>query len=1176
MSNHDRPSYQRPTISRSSPSVTPTRRTPGNVPLVRGLSPVRSPYCGRTQEIESPRSHDNPLFRSQTSDVGERRSSVRPVGDTGFAKATNSSKENSEIEEPWKVHVEKVQFGSRQGCTTPGKTSRLAPMQFTTPPKPLVKRKILTESNRDVSKPLSCSTPRRREEKLRIPMENVTSTVAEDGFRSDVQIKSSDPSIKESCEQQPAMASIEELQQRIQKFLKTEIPVLPVRNENDSVGGFSGGFGEENTVLTAENGVAYHQPFSPYSQPPELPRTRTRSPSPGAREVVEEESITQIYDRSPVPMMEKSMTPASYDSKTNYLSPRPQFLRYRPQKRLEMLRRSAEFLNLNLDSLPTDSSADSGENELEADSPTSSVKLESEGEQLIFSSKEESEADSVVESAGVELVTCANDLTESRCLAADSLTPPSDEARDDTGECIWDSCQVKEELRVEHAGVHTPPSHDAGGEIGECHSEECKVELREVQTPGNEKNSPDISGSSTLTSEIGEIIELVHDASEVDSVPPERDLLQESKEESNAEEIELPEVEEITSLHVRILSSFACAFIVAAFILLVLLSSGSPGLLPKSFHQNEIAAFWRTSEYAAPVRMFLESVECLWKETPGLYGYPVNQLYMETLGTNLQDARKAIAGLDSEYAVNFINELYSTSAAYVAPFSAYVTQTYLDVRKWLSEAADSYISRAPDVEEWAWIPEYDFVMAKDVFDWTEAYETILAKVESSEVKSIFQSHVESNGAKSVHEYIEEISLEDDLDATSIAPESEAVSVDTQLEHGASVLLVPVIEFQNNQFTLSPDNERDSGEVEEQTLLESENQDEFFGSSSLAVGGAMDDTVVSSPAETPSVIPPTVVPSEGGSLATCREEFGDVDSSRVDESDDVAAASWNSQRSEVQSINPVENTVDPADSVKDLPQQRSQESPSTETENLNLLPIEDAMRPEGSSESILSSTMVADNEPELSSVTLQPGSSYPLYPAVLTASVASLLVASVLAAMLLKPARRSISRILRLTKDDTWEKKSMKAARMTKGKLPREPQRSFKTSTNSQILDSASNSLPEDSALHATLTSDYAEHLSTSIFSSEKQYSQPAIDKSAFLSPERSSKPLTDNSSFLNPEVEVLEDSSLGRFTALVPVVHNEGTEKEEVKLTPVRRSSRIRSRLQSPCITTLSHFSYSP
>ncbi|KAL3691582.1 hypothetical protein R1sor_005233 [Riccia sorocarpa] len=1201
MSFQERPSYQRPTISSSLPSVTPAKRTPGSVPLVRGLSPVRSPYYGRAQEVDAQRSHDNPLFRNRASDANERRSGLSAV-DTSPLRTAKCLKENAEVEEPWKVHVEKVQTVPKQGCTTPGKTSRLGAMPFTTPPKPIAKRKILSESNRDVSKPLSFSASRKGDEITSVEesqiaaapaakVAKVASPLVEKGARKDADRRLSELNTNKPDEQHSTMASIEELQQRIQKFLNTETrvetPVLPLqRNESPE-------------RRSGENGTATYQPaFSSYSPRPELPRSRTRSSSPTSVEVGEEELNVRMHDRSPVRTMEKATTPSGYDPKTNYLSPRPQFLRYRPQKRLEMLRNSAEYLNLDLDSSPTDSSANSANNEVQPDSPTSSIKLESEMKS--FSSEEEGGVYHFVANfSKVELETeSINMSTESRPL--------------------------------EYSEVSTLRSRDAEEDIVEYHSEEyqvelreeneawdCRMKLREEHSPRNEVNATvSISVTSTLTCESHEISEShehapeshtlqesktglvlpdhsaapecatvevskgepTHDAPQVNpSTTPDGDTVQESIGELDVEDIDLPEIEEIRSLSGRIFRTLACVFVVLGFTLLALCASGSPGLLPESLCHNEVAEFWRTSEYTAPVRTFLGSVEGLWKEPTGFSAYPVEQRHMEILGTKLQDVRNAMADFDSQKAIDLIGHLYSTSAAYVAPLSGYITRTYLHVRKWLSDAAEAHPSRATETEEWGWVPEYDFIVAKDVPDWADAYETILAIVDSWEVKSIFQSYIDSNRAQGVHEFIDESSVDADLDETSISPDTEPSSVEIQLaDYTSSTLPLPVevSESPNIQFTHS-DIERDSVGVKEEELLESEDQDELFGSSASAVEVAVDDTVVPLPSEATSVEPPTVILSEGGSVASFRGEIADVGSGgRVEGSEDAADLSWNSVESGVHRVDPVEEGVHAADLVQYSPEQQL-ESLSSETA------IEDTLGPDetSSSESILPNTMVGDTEAEASAVSLQPKFSYVMSPAVLTASVASLLVASAIAVVLLKPAQKSVSRVLRKRKGDAWEKHlkpiDANGARATKGKLPRKPQRTFKIATNSQPLDSGSNPLPGDYGAHATMPSDYAEQFSTPLLFSEKAYSKTPVDRSAYLSPEKSSRPLTDNSSFLSPDIEVVEDSSLGRFTALVPVVHNEGTEKQEVKLTPVRRSSRIRSRLQSPS-HTLSHFSYSP
>ncbi|KAL3694375.1 hypothetical protein R1sor_008026 [Riccia sorocarpa] len=82
----------------------------------------------------------------------------------------------------------------------------------------------------------------------------------------------------------------------------------------------------------------------------------------------------------------------------------------------------------------------------------------------------------------------------------------------------------------------------------------------------------------------------------------------------------------------------------------------------------------------------------------------------------------------------------------------------------------------------------------------------------------------------------------------------------------------------------------------------------------------------------------------------------------------------------------------------------------------------------------------------------------------------------------------------------------------------------------------------------------------SVLSEEMNREIPEVSsQDAFLTPARSSEPLAEKNIFLTPQTKIMEDSSsLGRFTAFVPIVRKKGTEKEEV-LTPVRRFRQERA-----------------
>ncbi|KAG6557869.1 hypothetical protein Mapa_000637 [Marchantia paleacea] len=1088
MSYPERPSYQKPTKSSSSPSVTPVRRNPGgNVPLVRGLSPVRSPYYGRAQELETQRSHNNPLYSNHSTDGGDRRT-LRPVVDNASTKTVKDLKENFETEEPWKVHVEKGQYGGKPTCTTPGKTSRVATMQFTTPPKPVVKRKILSENNRDAAaKPMASS---RRGEDSRVEK---TSTRSHEGSRVEAEKRSSETSSDESDEHQAPMVSIEELQKRIQRFLQTEgspldAPVSPVQC-TESIRRFSGVVCGESPESTVDDvGASYHPVFSPYSPRPEFLRARTRSPSPAPLEAEEEGSLT--HGQSPIPTLEKSTTPTSYDPKNNFLSPRPQYLRYRPLRRLELLRRSADaLLDLDLDSPATD---------------------------------------------------------------ADSVRVGSEKGTNESQEI------QSEELLSVAFEVLEPSTQDAEEDIVKCKPEDRQLELDEgIPTECDAKPTQSLSENSNLTFEIGE--SCVRDSSQVDCAESKNAVLK-SEEDVDEEETEILDIEHPRSLPYRVFRTSISLVTVIGLVLLVLAASGSPGMLPKSLHHNELSAFWRTSEQLAPVRKFLQSVEGLWKEGPGVLGYPVNQHYMEGLRVNLQEVAKAVTSFDAQDASNAAMHQYAVSTLYAAPLASFVLRTYSNVKKWVLDCAESYISRAPDVDEWDWVPDYDFVVAKDVFDWAEGYKAIMAKIDSWEIKSIFQSYIDTGGAKSIEELISEKSLESDLDVVkSIISESRSPRPEVHLADLGSDFPSVESESPNNQFTHEPDEEAGSGEAGGQVLLESLDQENTLEGAKL----------------------PTVILGQEESSASSGSQI-EVIESQVDEHDEAALTSLTSNESGsdmIASFDKVENP--PADLSQHASEQLPQEASFGEKQDSGLLSPQDSVDPKDtrSQESAPKSTMLVDSEPNLSSSSVLPRFRLAMGPAVLAAALTSVILATVIAMILTGPGRKYTSHLMRRTREGAQIKQGSIAsntAQTLRGKLPRKPQRTFKTISNSHPEDPGSNYMPADSPAPTQLSSEYIEHFSTPHLVSEKAYSTSATDRNSFMSPERSFKQVSDKDSFMTPEIEVLEDSALGRFTALVPVVHNEGTEKEEVKLTPVRRSSRIRSRLQSPCSSTLSHFSYSP
>ncbi|BBN13849.1 hypothetical protein MPTK1_6g06930 [Marchantia polymorpha subsp. ruderalis] len=1097
MSYPERPSYQKPTKSSSSPSVTPVRRNPGgNVPLVRGLSPVRSPYYGRVQELETQRSHNNPLYSNHSTDGGhgDRRTS-RAVVDNASTKIVKDLKENFETEEPWKVHVEKGQYGGKPTCTTPGKTSRVAAMQFTTPPKPIVKRKILSEHNRDAAsaaaKPLGSS---RRGEDSRVEK---TATRSHDGSRVESEKRSSETSSDESDEHHHApMVSIEELQKRIQRFLQTEgspldAPVSPVQC-TESIRRFSGVVCGESPEPGVEDVVtSYHPVFSPYSPRPEFLRARTRSPSPAPMEAEEDGSLT--HDQSPIPTLEKSTTPTSYDPKNNFLSPRPQYLRYRPLRRLELLRRSADaLLDLDLDSPATDAD---------------SVRVESE-----------------------------KGTNESQEIQSEELLPSV------------------------ASDVLEPSTQDAETDIVKCKTEERQLELDEgISAECEAKSAHSVSELSNLTFEIGE--SCAHDSSHADCAESEN-AVPEAEEDVDAEETEILDTEHPISLASRVFKTSISLITVIGLILLVLAASGSPGMLPESLHHNELSGFWRTSEQLAPVRKFLQSVEGLWKDGSGVLDYPVNQPYMEGLRVNLQEVAKAVTSFDAQDASNAAMHLYAVSTSYTAPVASSVLRTSSNVKKWVMDCAESYISRAPDVDEWDWVPDYDFVVAKDVFDWAEGYKAIMAKVDSWEIKSIFQSYIDTRGAKSIEELISENSLESDLDVVkSIISESKSPRPEVHLADLVSD--VPSLESEsespNIQFTQEPDEEAGSGEAGEQVLLESLDQENTLEGAELT----------------------TVILGQEGSAASSGSQIEGIEN-QVDELDEAALTSLSSNESGadmIASFDQVETSH--ADLSQHASEHLPQEASLGEKQDSGLPSPKDSVDPQDtrSQESAPEPTMLVDGEPKLSSSSVVPSFRLAMNPAVLAAAVTSVILATVIAIIFTGPGRKYTSLLMRRTREVAQIKQRSIASntgQISRGKLPRTTQRTFNTMSDPHPVDAGTNYMPADSPLPTQLSSEYIEQFSTPHLFVEKASSTSAKDRNSFMSPERSFKQVSDKDSFMTPEVEVLEDSALGRFTALVPVIHNEGTEKEEVKLTPVRRSSRIRSRLQSPCSSTLSHFSYSP
>ncbi|KAL3691867.1 hypothetical protein R1sor_005518 [Riccia sorocarpa] len=132
-----------------------------------------------------------------------------------------------------------------------------------------------------------------------------------------------------------------------------------------------------------------------------------------------------------------------------------------------------------------------------------------------------------------------------------------------------------------------------------------------------------------------------------------------------------------------------------------------------------------------------------------------------------------------------------------------------------------------------------------------------------------------------------------------------------------------------------------------------------------------------------------------------------------------------------------------------------------------------------------------------------------------------------------------------------------------------------TATSSRSPDNKSSFQSGDHAANITSASQCAEQLLKLHISSKEIQGHTETHRGVFLTPARSSKPLTEKNIFLTPQPKITEDSSLGRFTAFVPIVRKKGTEKEEV-LTPVRRSARIRSRYQAHSNQTPSRLMYTP
>ncbi|CAM6090093.1 unnamed protein product [Calypogeia fissa] len=1273
MSLPNRPSYQKPTKSSSSSSSSSASSASGGgggggggalgarwngnysagVSPVRGLSPVRGTFHGVVgrQEVDLARSHTNPLFNSRTSDIG-RGGGLH----TTPTKACKECKENREkLQEPWKV--------STVDCTSPfsGKTSsnpttptgksmrNTATMRFTTPPKPVVKRKILAE-NREFTT-TTCPPTRMKEETKpkvvaaaatppapRIAVADPPILVAIPQFSNDESLSrgesevlstssalSPEPTREDQDPSKPKspLVSIEELQKRIQKFLQDEgatnsaaataaagsasaavgsVPMMmcsPRQSTESlrmSLSGTSSftvaGCGEEMSNSSCSlKGFVEDAPFQPVVAPysprpgPEFSRAR-KSPSMEGNVVSphrgEADSLIQEKTTSTTPN-------SAYDPKNNFLSPRPQFLRYRPLRRLELLRKSVEGTlgDLDLESPATDADSSRIGSEKDVD---------------------EKEVD-YCESQDV-----SQQEVESLKSASSSSSLESPPPR----------CRVSSYELFKSASV----GKEGNGEI---------VQL-------STRENPEQQQSSSISSM---------------QPPPEAESASGSDASFNDSKLKGEEDGEDLNDHSSTTWYYnACGiFTIFAFAALLVIASGSPALLPTSLHQNHISHLWKTSKVTQPIRQFLQTTEGLWAESPHLGGgFSISTPDIVRVGwlhvySSIQSHVDLVKVVENGKVVgSFCMEFCMECGAKLGRFMRIL---YTNLKASLDTEMEFNSSRnGQDVNEWGWVPDYEFVVPHDMFDPVEAYANIMARVESWGLKSLWSSLVKFYAKLSSSGQVVEEPLDSTLvgrNASLLCSLSPAGPVEDIAFLGgvfADIISKATRDIEPTQHSAEQSEDENAVQLvkndhQEIAVTELSSTPNVFGtaaeialsdaiveehfSSSIGMEGVLlshhtseeVQLVASVTEDQPQLIEPeddVIGPTSNTqkqSDENTPRELNAVQSVQNDQQEipsgtpDIAAERTSVAIDEVEPFSsptgsqiPLSQDVGGVQLSHDAPEQVQASAsvaqrlePFLGQEDHQAVPFQDSLKLEDSvveeeeavptpstgtpEENDVGSAMPLATKPTTTPRSLFLDELMMQAPGFRTTAAifASLLLGAGLALLVFhKMYTRSASN----SRPAATLKASAAEATQTFSKPSVEPTQFVDTSDFYPIQGSpGSEFLAEDLSMAVHLSFDQVRQFSTPypVVSSGTldQLLVTGMDKDSLKKPSKQVAEVEDTL-LQTPNAEMTENSSLGLFTTLVPVVHNEGTARERVQLTPVRRSSRIRTRMQnSPC-----HLMHSP
>ncbi|CAM6096116.1 unnamed protein product [Calypogeia fissa] len=1282
MSLPNRASYQKPTKSSSSSSSSSASSASGGgggggggalgarwngnysagVSPVRGLSPVRGTFHGVVgrQELDLARSHTNPLFNSRTSDIG-RGGALH----TTPTKACKECKENREkLQEPWKV--------STVDCTSPfsGKTSsnpttptgksmrNTATMRFTTPPKPVVKRKILAE-NREFAA-TTCPPTRMKEETKpkivaaaasppapRVAVADPPILVAIPQFSNDESLSrgesevlsmssalSPEPTREDQDPSKPRspLVSIEELQKRIQKFLQDEgatnsaaattaavgsVPMMmcsPRQSTESlrmSLSGTSSftvaGCGEEMNISSCSlKGFVEDAPFQPVVAPysprpgPEFSRARKSlsmegnvvSPHRGEADSLIQEKTT-------------STTPNSaYDPKNNFLSPRPQFLRYRPLRRLELLRKSVEGTlgDLDLESPATDADSSRIGSEKDVDEKEVDYCESQDVSQQEVESLKSASSSSSLESPPPRCRVSSHELFKSASVG-----------KEGNGEIVQLSTRENPEQQQSSSISSMQPPPEAYSAFGS-------------EAPFNDSKLND----SKLNGEEDEFLE----------------------------EEDGDDVNDHTTWYYN-----ACGiFTIFALVALLVIASGSPALLPKSLHQNHISHLWKTSKVTQPIRQFLQTTEGLWAENPHLVGdFSISTPDIVRVGwlhvySSIQSHVDLVRVVENGKVVgSFCMEFCMECGA---KFGRFMRISYTNLKASLETEMEFNSSRngQEDVNEWGWVPDYEFVVPHDMFDPVEAYANIMARVESWGVKSLWSPLVKLYAKLSSSGQVVEEPLDSTLvgrNASLLCSLCPAGPVEDVAFLGRVFADIPIFKATHDieptkHIAEQSEDENALQELNVVQLVKNDHQEiavtelsstpNVFGtaaeialseaiveehfSSSIGMEGVLlshhtseevqlvasvtedqpqliepvDDDVIGPTSNAPKQIEENT-PRELNAVQSVRNDQQEIPSGTPDiiviaaERTSVAIVEVEPFSSPTGSQIPLSQDVGGVQLSHDAPEQvqlpasvAQQKEPFLGQEDHQAVPFQDSLKLEDSVVEEEAVPTPSTGTPEENDV----GSAMPLATKPTTtprslfldelmmqapgfrttaAIFASLLLAAGLALLVFhKMYTRSASN----SRPAANLKASAAEATQTFSKASVEPTQFVDTSDFYPIQGSpGSEFLAEDLSMAVHLSFDQVRQFSTPypVVSSgtPDQLLVTGMDKDSLKKP---SKQVADVEDTLlqAPNAEMTENSSLGMFTTLVPVLHNEGTARERVQLTPVRRSSRIRTRMQnSPC-----------